>query len=68
MVETRIAAAVMSEQIVVESDIPSTPDAAVAMFSFMMNRRIQGLRDNAPLHCCIGKSIKRSILISSPAD
>jgi len=43
MVITGIAAAVVSEKIVMEAYVPASPDTSIAMFSLVMNGRVQSL-------------------------
>ena len=68
MVETRVAAAVMSKEIVVERHISAAPDATVTMISLVMHRCVKGLGNDAPLDCRIRKIIEGSVFVSCPAD
>ena len=67
MVETRIPAVVVSDDVVVERHVPSSPDAAVAMLALAVYGTVQGLGDDAPLYGCIADGIERSVFVRSPA-
>ena len=67
MVETRVAAVVMGEHIVVEAGIAAAPDATVAVVSLAVNAAAQTFRENAPLHSEIFVCVERGALVYAPA-
>ena len=43
----------MGKEIMMESDIATSPDAAITVLSLMMDGCVQSLGNDAPLHCSI---------------
>ena len=68
MVEPGIATIVVNQQIMMERSILAAPDGTISMGSFAVNRLIEALGNDTPLHGKIDISIKRSAFIGTPAD
>ena len=58
MVEARVSAVVVSKEVVVETYISTSPDASIAMFSLVMNGRVERFRNDAPLDCSVCQIIE----------
>lgn len=68
MVETRVAAVVRGEQVVVERSVLPAPDAAEPVAALGVERTAQALGEDAPLHREIFVGIERRAFVRAPAD
>ena len=66
VVEARVAAIVVGEEVVMEGGIGTTPNAAVAVIALRVGRALEGLGDDAPLHGEVGVAIEGSALVNAP--
>ena len=67
MVETGVAAIIVSQDIVMERNIASAPYSSISVLALMVYRAVQGFGYNAPLYRRIRQSVERCVFIRCPA-